>query len=215
MLLAIVVPADVAGRAPQVAGRPAKGVPVTGTCLDEEGQPLAGVKVTLYRDDSKAKKHENLGERVTGADGRFEFADAPAPGDESGLAVVVTMAGRGSIIQPLFAGLPKPLEFRVRPAGTLQGKVTDAAGKPVAGAHVWARGLGGRPIDGISTAVTDAEGKYAIADMGRWTGRTPGRSRSATGWHVGQAESISTYATPTTPTNGRRGSGSRRRSMWS
>jgi hypothetical protein len=47
--------------------------------------------------------------------------------------------------------------------------VTDEAGKPVAGARVWAKSLLTGPLDGVGTAVTDADGKYAIADMGRWS----------------------------------------------
>ncbi|HKB05530.1 MAG TPA: carboxypeptidase-like regulatory domain-containing protein [Gemmataceae bacterium] len=170
IVLAVVGRNDVAGRAPQPADRPAKGVPVTGTCLDEANQPLAGVRVTLYREDYQAKKHERLGAKETGADGRFEFPDAPAVTEDHGLAVVVTRAGRGSIVQPLFDELlRKPLEFHLRPAATLQGKVIDEAGKPVAGARVWARSLRTGPIDGVGTTVTDADGKYAITDMGLWT----------------------------------------------
>jgi 5-hydroxyisourate hydrolase-like protein (transthyretin family) len=173
VLLAAVGLINGPGRGSAAPIRPAaaaKGMPVTGTCFDDEGQPLAGVKVTLYREDYKAKKHEKLKTLETGADGRFEFADAPALEDDRGLALVVTKAGRGSIIQPLFAELlEKPLELRVRPADTLKGRVTDEAGKPVAAARVWANALRTGPIDGIRTAVTDADGKYAITDMGRWT----------------------------------------------
>jgi 5-hydroxyisourate hydrolase-like protein (transthyretin family) len=168
--LFVLLAADAVGRAPQLPGRPAKGGPVTGICLDEDNQPLAGVKVVLYRNDERAKKPESLGERVTGADGKFEFTDPPPPADDYGLAVAVTKAGRGSIVQLLWESLiAKPLEFRLRPADTLKGRVTDEAGKPVAGAVVWTKGIGSRPIDGIGTAVTDADGKYAIHDMGRWT----------------------------------------------
>ena len=114
--------------------------------------------------------HEKLAERETKADGRFEFLGAPAPADLVRPAVVVTKAGHGSIVQPLFEGLlAKPLEFKLRPAGTLRGRVTDTAGKPVAGARVWAASLAGTPVEGVATAVTDADGQYAIEDMGRWT----------------------------------------------
>jgi 5-hydroxyisourate hydrolase-like protein (transthyretin family) len=168
--LFVLLAADAVGRAPQVPGRPAKGVPVTGVCLDQDGQPLAGVKVGLYRDGHPGMKVEKLGERETGADGKFAFPDAPPLDDERWLAVAVTKAGRGSVVQPLFAGLiAKPLEFRLRPADTLKGRITDEAGKPVAGARVWTKGLRTGPIDGIGTATTDADGQYAIADMGRFT----------------------------------------------
>ena len=88
------------------------------------------------------------------ADGRFAFPNTPAPTDDRGLAVVATKAGRGSVVQPLWAEwIQKPWELRLRPAGTIQGRVTDQAGKPVAGAHVWTHPLGTGPLDGSGAAV--------------------------------------------------------------
>jgi 5-hydroxyisourate hydrolase-like protein (transthyretin family) len=168
--LATVSPAGAAGRAPLPPDRPAKGVPVSGTCRDETGQPLAGVTVTLYREDLRSKKHEKLGTKETGADGRFEFPDAPAPAEDRGLGIAFTKTGRASTVWDLYPqSLQKPVEVEVRPAATLQGRVTDEAGKPVAGARVWFHKLRTGPLDGISSALTDADGKYAITDMGRWT----------------------------------------------
>lgn len=161
------------GQAPGAPDRPTtpapKAVPVIGTCLDETGKPLAGVKVTLYREDYKAKKHEKLAERETGADGGFEFHNAPAIEEDRGLGVAFSKSGRGSIVWSLYPeSLRKPLEIKLRPAGTLGGRVTDETGKPVAGARVWANSLRAGPLEGISSAVTGADGKYAITDMGRW-----------------------------------------------
>jgi 5-hydroxyisourate hydrolase-like protein (transthyretin family) len=160
-------------QAPGAPDRPTtpapKALPVVGTCRDETGQALAGVKVTLYREDYKAKKQEKLAERETGADGGFEFHNAPAIEDDRGIGVAFTKSGRGSIVWSLHSeSLRKPLEVQLRPAATLQGRVTDEAGKPVSGARVWTHSLRAGPLDGISSTVTDADGKYAITDMGRW-----------------------------------------------
>jgi 5-hydroxyisourate hydrolase-like protein (transthyretin family) len=57
----------------------------------------------------------------------------------------------------------------MRRAATLQGRVTDDAGKPIAGARVWANHLSSGPVGGVLSTVTDADGRYAITDMGQWT----------------------------------------------
>jgi len=171
LVAAIALTSSQASGAPDRPTTPApKALPVVGTCRDEAGQPLAGVKVTLYREDYKAKKHEKLAERETGADGGFEFHNAPAIEDDRGIGVAFTKAGRASTVWALYPeSLRKPMVVEVRPAATLEGRVTDEAGKPVIGARVWFHKLRTGPLEGISSSVTDANGKYAITDMGRWT----------------------------------------------
>jgi 5-hydroxyisourate hydrolase-like protein (transthyretin family) len=173
LLLAVFGLTDAGGRSPQAppADRPAaKAAPVTGVFQDPAGQPLAGVTVTLYREDYRALSREKLAEQETGADGRFAFPDAPAPEKGHGLAITATKPGRGSIVWALMAeSLKKPITVPMRPAATLQGRVTDAAGKPIAGTRVWSSYLNSGPVDGILSTVTDADGKYAITDMGKWT----------------------------------------------
>jgi beta-lactamase regulating signal transducer with metallopeptidase domain/5-hydroxyisourate hydrolase-like protein (transthyretin family) len=176
VLLAAIGLTDAAGRSSQAppADRPtakdAVTAPVHGVCQDPAGEPITGARVTLYREDYRALSREKIAEQETGADGQFAFADAPSPAKGHGLAIVVTKAGRGSIVWTLMAeSLKKPITVPMRPAATLQGRVTDAAGKPIAGARVWSSYLNSGPVDGVLSAVTDADGKYAITDMGRWT----------------------------------------------
>jgi 5-hydroxyisourate hydrolase-like protein (transthyretin family) len=56
----------------------------------------------------------------------------------------------------------------MKPATTLKGRVTDPDGKPVAGAQVWPNVISVRPLEGICSARTDADGRYAITDMTAW-----------------------------------------------
>ncbi len=170
ILLAAHCPVNVIGLAPRALARPAQEVSVTGTCLDEAGQPLAGVIVSLYHEDFKATKHEKCDTCETGDDGQFEFFDAPELAEDCGLGVAFTKTGCGSIIRSLYPHfLKKPLEVQFRPAETLQGRLTDEAGRPVAGVRVWCHQFRTGPLEGVSNAVSDADGKYAITDIGRWT----------------------------------------------
>jgi Carboxypeptidase regulatory-like domain len=147
---------------------------ITGVCQDETGKPLAGVLATLYRHDRTGSDPEPLGKLTTSDDGRFRFAQlAPMPTGPPAWTyfIACTKKGRGSIVQPFFESsfsdgvLRDPCELRFRPAATLDGRVTDSNGKPVAGARVWAHG-GFGPLDGVKTARTDADGRFAINDMG-------------------------------------------------
>jgi beta-lactamase regulating signal transducer with metallopeptidase domain/5-hydroxyisourate hydrolase-like protein (transthyretin family) len=160
---------------PPATGGNAKTSTIGGVCNDEEGKPLAGVKVALYRQDYRDRAVERLRTEETGDDGGFHFRELPPlPPREAPLTwcygLVVTKQGRGSIIQYLFyeGFLKNPLQFKLRPAATLQGRVTDANGKPIAGAQVWAQGLVNGPVEGVAGTRTDADGHYAITDMSAW-----------------------------------------------
>jgi beta-lactamase regulating signal transducer with metallopeptidase domain/5-hydroxyisourate hydrolase-like protein (transthyretin family) len=174
---AAVAPAHPAGESSDLAEAMAEGgetCTIAGVCKDEAGKPLAGVRVVLYRDDPGALKAEQLRVESTGADGRFQFRDLPAPQTEKGrqtwgYGVVMTKPGRGSIVVNLAADQPpEACRFTLRPAATLQGRVTDASGKPVGGATVWHSSLMSGPVDGVCSTRTDADGRYAITDMGAW-----------------------------------------------
>jgi beta-lactamase regulating signal transducer with metallopeptidase domain/5-hydroxyisourate hydrolase-like protein (transthyretin family) len=151
-----------------------KTLTVAGVCQDEDGKPLAEVRVVLYREDYRKLKAEQLRAEVTGGDGRFEFRElAPLPAGQERAAwwyaVVVTKSGRGSLVRLVSAeSLKNPLLFKLRPAATLEGRVTDPGGKPVAGAHVWALGLITGPVEGLTSTRTDADGRFALTDMNAW-----------------------------------------------
>ncbi|HBI41872.1 MAG TPA: hypothetical protein DDY78_03320 [Planctomycetales bacterium] len=144
---------------------------IAAVCQDEEGKPLSGVQVVLYRRDPQKLTMERLRSEATGDDGRIQFADLASPPTEvdgSGWSYILAVAkpGKGSIIQyPTAASLKNPLVFKLLSAATLQGRVTDASGKPVVGARVWAGCPYNEPVDGVCSTRTDADGRYAITDM--------------------------------------------------
>jgi beta-lactamase regulating signal transducer with metallopeptidase domain/5-hydroxyisourate hydrolase-like protein (transthyretin family) len=147
-----------------------KSLTIAAVCQDEEGKPLSSVQVVLYRHDQQKLAMERLRSEATGDDGHIQFADLASPPTEvdgSGWSYILAVAkpGKGSIIQYLTAAsLKNPLVFKLRPAATLRGRVTDASGKPVAGARVWTR-CPYEPVDGVCSTRTDADGRYAITDM--------------------------------------------------
>jgi protocatechuate 3,4-dioxygenase beta subunit len=159
---------------PAAAGENTTTLTVAGVCRDEEGRPLACARVGLYREDYQDLKAERLRTELTGDDGHFRFRELPAPPANQermawGYALVVTKQGHGSLVQSLFGGLRRgALQFQLRPAASLQGRVTDANGKPVAGAQVWAHALITGPVEGVCSTRTGADGHYTITDMGAW-----------------------------------------------
>ena len=69
---------------------------ITGVCRDEEGKPLSGVHVALFREDNERRVSERVARYETDADGAFEFREVPAPvGEENGDLAVEQRAFAG------------------------------------------------------------------------------------------------------------------------
>lgn len=137
------------------------GATVSGRVLDEQGQPIAGVKVN--------------GKCVSGKNGGFALKGL-ATGDAR-LFINVREHPRFAYTGP--GGRPKPLPVvvggafkqdlvlrRLKPAA-LTGRVTDPDGKPVAGVAVsasfarrWKPG-----DDSLLSATTEADGKYRLVGL--------------------------------------------------
>jgi beta-lactamase regulating signal transducer with metallopeptidase domain len=122
-------------------------------------------------------KQRMLQETRTDADGRFHFSELPA--DEGWKSrrdtvwVVVQAAGKAtSFSDPALRkhadGKPfvEPLKVRLETAASIRGRIMNADGEPVRGAIVTPTEFNylPKPVPGILTAVTDAEGKYEIND---------------------------------------------------
>lgn len=157
---------------PAVDGR----IVISGRCMDGL-KPIVGARVRLLRIYSSSESLELVGIARSQADGSYAFADVPAkPADEAmgswHYAVMATAPGRGSALTSVESH--SKVNLRMPPAATLRGRVTDGNGQPVAGASVWARAPVDDPVDGITAATTDADGRFEITDMPKFDGQEPG-----------------------------------------
>lgn len=169
---------------PGELGQPAQPNTITGRYVDEVGQPLDEVEVSLYKVDGLRGGPELLARVLTDANGSYRFAPAidvekmfpdgklPRPGvfkpDDSMVTVVARQPGRAARISYRLS-IPNILESGIqfaqvmRPAATLRGRVTGRRG-PIAGAFV---SFGSSPFEhfeGVRSARTDANGNYVIDD---------------------------------------------------
>lgn len=118
---------------------------VAGVVVDERGTPIEGAEVAVRSPDGLKASLGVILDRAqpleyfarTGADGRFEIADAPGV---NGRHLVAAREGSPPKDQPIAAGpetqLRIVLELAKEPKGAVRGIVLDAEGKPVADATV-------------------------------------------------------------------------------
>jgi len=163
-----------------------KPIVLAGICQDEQGEALKDVRVTVYRENFVQLKTERLREGMTDDRGEFRFTDLPAfpqqdERREWTYVLTYTKKGRASGIQWLHETPTDKLTISMKPAATLQGRVTDPSGKPIAGAWVWTNGLPTDPLPGVCSARTDANGRYALTDLPAWDVATQKPQVSADG----------------------------------
>jgi len=156
---------------------------VSGRVLDSSGSPVRGAKVVWekYRpdeevlvDDTKGTAPAPLGETSTDTDGRFQVK-LDKPGVEVAIRVLPgTLAGT-LLSGPYDASEDVELDDIELPAAEkISGRVTDEAGKPVAGAKVRAAAGSLFEDEGIpryAETSTGADGSFTIANA-------PGKSGS-------------------------------------
>ncbi len=172
---------------------------VSGRVLDKSGAPVAGVKVVweAYRSDEETLVDETLGttpapigETATDAEGRFRIAL-----DKPGVEVAVRILP-GTLPGALLGGPYDSTEdvafgdVELSAAEKMSGRVTDEAGKPVAGAKV--RAVGGSPFEEeeivlYADATTGADGSFTIANAPASAGRVTAR---ATGFGLATQTSL-------------------------
>ncbi|MFN0054512.1 MAG: hypothetical protein ACKV0T_20235 [Planctomycetales bacterium] len=145
---------------------------IAGVCRDEQGTPVPRVTVTLYRSPrGDIGRDERLREILSDAQGRYEFADLePVSGGLQDwqwcYVVAATAQGMASHVAHLVEPEDwKGIDFQMQPAATLAGVVTDGKGQPIEGALVGVAGLGFRPLEGVSSARTGNDGRFAITDL--------------------------------------------------
>lgn len=164
-----------AGDAEQQPAGALKKITIRGVCIDR-GKPIAGARVRIFRYPSRLDPPLLVADLTTGEDGRFAAPEVDAAADGKGfdgigdLCVAVTAEERVSLIQRIDDvkdEIELPLVLDDNP-GTLSGTVTDATGRPVAGAKVFLPSAFQQPLPGIQSAVTDQAGRYAIAGLKSW-----------------------------------------------
>lgn len=159
------------------ATEPAAGltkVTVRGRCVDEDSEPLAGVRVLIARRSSRDYRSQTIaGETRTDAEGRFELRDiGTAMLDHGDLCAVAARDGYSSacafLPNPEDGVIERELSLSSNP-GTLSGVVRDPQGRPIPGVTVYLLCCStDEPLPGIRSAVTDGNGRYAISDLVRW-----------------------------------------------
>jgi protocatechuate 3,4-dioxygenase beta subunit len=163
---------------------------VRGYCVDEHGKPLAGAKISLfdYRSSDHAGRPRVFRETLSDERGYFSIDAAidvekakldgipvDKPFDQANGWAPITINAHAPGRAARYDHIPTVLlvqdgdlrMFELRPAKSLSGKVTDAAGRPVAGVQVTAAGYV------LSSDLTDANGEYEIRDLFPMDG-TPG-----------------------------------------
>jgi protocatechuate 3,4-dioxygenase beta subunit len=148
----------------------ARGARVHGRVVDEEGQPLAGARISC--------QHEESGGEFGPLAQRLEVAETAVDGSFSLAAVRtgrswlrVESDGRGRLATPPFTLAPGDDEelgtLAFQPGLTLRGAVLDAAGAPLAGAAVSLelRIFGSRDV--LSRTVSGAGGLFAFKGLDR------------------------------------------------
>jgi beta-lactamase regulating signal transducer with metallopeptidase domain/5-hydroxyisourate hydrolase-like protein (transthyretin family) len=157
-------------------------ISIRGVCRDENGKPLRGVRVTLFRESGERRVSEKVAQRETDAAGSFEFGDVPAPVTIPNDAfpghpryrwtysVAAQSPGRATGLQLVFSSDQAAIQFDMPPAGTIAGRVTNLAGEPIAGAVVSAgQGLTWDRNSTIRRTRTDEDGRFEIVDVAIWS----------------------------------------------
>ena len=148
----LLVPSPAAAAPASVPG----GVTLTGSVRDRAGRPIPGARVVLGGDRQGNAAPAILAD----ADGRFAI-----PGVAPGPAVLtVQAAGRSPDLRELDVapGVP-PVEFTLGPGRSIGGRISDLAGKPIAGAPITAGPWRGHNSLAWRT-VTDLDGRYRWDD---------------------------------------------------
>jgi protocatechuate 3,4-dioxygenase beta subunit len=153
---------------------------------DEGGRPLAGAPVAIagHAGARPAGRTDALGRLRVPLD-LADLASAHPHWPLAGDAVELVLAAQGRAARNAFVFLPEsggtPLRLALAPAApALEGRLLDAEGRPLAGAHVQvgpASGLGARErldVDGRAVAVvraraavSDAQGRFRVEGLPR------------------------------------------------
>ncbi|MBK8179671.1 MAG: carboxypeptidase regulatory-like domain-containing protein [Planctomycetes bacterium] len=163
---------------------------ITGTVRNSAGEPVKGARISLGVDGA-VRAGTLTGGRFSEltTDDRGEYLlEWLSPGRYTVAAGGASFVGLPGAGEPLARevrdgvrvdeGERVTLDFRLRDACTLAGRVVDSAGRPVSEASLFVRDEAGRPIDRFSMTTTDGAGRFTQKGLG--AGRYTVHARNAT-----------------------------------
>jgi len=150
----------------------ASGGTVAGRVTATTGEPVAGAKISVDTRATPLRSYAPTTTRgtVTDADGNYEIERLPA-----GAIRALLVIAEGFIAPPALAGgVPvraekvSRVDIVLARGATIDGRVTDGQGQPLANASVQAtrvRASGGSWMQPLAEATTDADGKFTLTDV--------------------------------------------------
>lgn len=160
---------------------------ISGECVAEDRKPIVNARIRFFLANRAEKSQRELPGVTTDATGSFSFAfeyiDRGPQQPRELLCVVAQAPGKATVISGVRVGARGHAHypFRLRTAGSLSGRITGEDGQPVAGATVFRATQMKPPVPGVLCAVTDADGRYEIADMSIWDAATQKPQSDAAG----------------------------------
>ncbi|MES2790795.1 MAG: M56 family metallopeptidase [Planctomycetota bacterium] len=168
-------------------------IPIDGTCVDEQNRPLADVRLSLFFTDYDDGRELELQAVKSDSQGHFQFTPVATsklftstwyqllPSSNKRLLVVAHSPGYATTACniPLSASGTQSIDFRFHSSSSVQGRVIDGDGHPIAGATVAIDQFTRRDPTGLHQAVTDGDGRYVITDLEVWNRSQQQQARNA------------------------------------
>jgi beta-lactamase regulating signal transducer with metallopeptidase domain len=155
-------------------------IKVAGICLDENKRPIKDAELFLFL--FSIQEPGLVQKARTDESGKFIFDPVPSISEQEcgnkRFRLFARASGKATAMKefPLPASFgpanPERIEFIMKKAASIRGRVTDKDGYPIAGVLVTSMPYLNRPIEGIWCAKTDADGNYDIKDSGEYDAAT-------------------------------------------
>jgi Carboxypeptidase regulatory-like domain len=149
-----------------------KTVALRGRCVDRvDKSPMAGATVHLFKAQGRTTPIVEIAKMLSNLEGRFEFPALAPPRPDDPVDPLIYLVFAEADDRPigaggLWTGKEREKEWIdvqiLREKTMLAGTVLNARGRPVAGAAVAQWALDGRPVPGILSATTGADGRFLI-----------------------------------------------------
>jgi hypothetical protein len=152
---------------------------VYGRCGDElDGAAVEGAILRLFASEHRMSSPVEVARTTPGADGAYEFTniEPPAPyNTRRNLSYLIVadapnrpMAVADALVSDPRRSDPRSLRVHVRfgrDVTAVGGRVIDAEGRPVSGAHVTLLSSYGQALPDSLSTMTDADGRFSIANV--------------------------------------------------